>query len=395
MGYIAKPGIMRIDPTITNLPPDQFSNEEPIQSYPFGPSTMRITNLGAGFPEETGDVITSRTDENTGHQIFVGTKTYFRTFGIGIWNSWRELGSVSGVTSVNGKTGDVVLTAEDVDAETPDGAQTKANQAEQNAKDYTDQEVSKVQDDLAAHKAQDASQNNVHGLRGNKIALGEDSSASEGYAVAVGPLAEAGEASVALGTGSSASQAHSVALGPLAMAINTGEGVLGHPFSTTDWKVPGSFTVQGTKNFEIPHPKPEKSATHRIRHAAVEAPTAGDTLYRYTVTAAQDNDMQTIDLPDYFIYLNKDVQIFVTPQGHFGNGYGELNKEMEQLEIHCQSKGEYNVLVIGTRNDDHPSVQNWDIKGVEREIGESWTGETYAFSVDEIIEIEEIKEVSA
>ena len=72
-----------------------------------------------------------------------------------------------------------------------------------------------------------------------------------------------------------------------------------------------------------------------------------------------------------------------------------LNRETEQLEIHCQLAGEYNVLVIGTRNDDHESVQNWSIKGVEREIGESWTGETYAFSVDEILEVEEIKEVSA
>jgi len=159
--------------------------------------------------------------------------------------------------------------------------------------------------------------------------------------------------------------------------------------------VPGSFTVNGTKNFEIPHPKPEKKATHVIRHGAVESPTPGDTLYRYKITATKDNDIVAIDLPDYFIYLNKDVQIFVTPQGHFGNGYGDLNRETEQLEIHCQYEGEYNVLVIGTRNDDHPSVQEWSIKGVEREIGESWTGETYAFSVDEIIEIEEIKEVSA
>ena len=53
----------------------------------------------------------------------------------------------------------------------------------------------------------------------------------------------------------------------------------------------------------------------------------------------------------------------------------------------------FNVLVIGTRNDTHQSILDWDIKGVEREIGESWTGETYAFSVDEIIEVEEIKEV--
>ncbi|QEK12570.1 hypothetical protein FQB35_09665 [Crassaminicella thermophila] len=42
------------------------------------------------------------------------------------------------VTSVNNKTGDIVLTAADVGAETPSGAQAKANVAEQNAKNYAD-----------------------------------------------------------------------------------------------------------------------------------------------------------------------------------------------------------------------------------------------------------------
>ena len=170
--------------------------------------------------------------------------------------------------------------------------------------------------------------------------------------------------------------------------------MLGDNEYVTKWKVPGSFTVNGLKNFEIPHPHPDKKATHVIRHGVVESPTAGDTLYRYQIQSTKENDLVTIDLPDYFMHLNKDVQIFVTPQGHFGNGYGVLNREAEQLEIHCQYEGEYNVLVIGTRNDDHQSVQDWGIKGVEREIGESWTGETYVFEVDEIIEVEEIKEVA-
>jgi len=231
----------------------------------------------------------------------------------------------------------------------------------------------------------------------NSIALGQNASAAKIYSVALGNSASAaGTSTVVLGYIASAERDYSVALGRGASAENANEGILGDAgsYGTSEWKVPGSFTVNGTKNFEIPHPKPEKKATHVIRHGAVESPTPGDTLYRWKIQATKDNDLVTIDLPDYFIWLNKDVQIFVTPQGHFGNGYGVLNRETEQLEIHCQFEGEYNVLVIGTRNDDHPSVQEWYIKGVEREIGESWTGETYAFSVDEIIEIEEIKEVS-
>jgi hypothetical protein len=228
------------------------------------------------------------------------------------------------------------------------------------------------------------------------VALGSGAEAPWNYSVALGCNAfTAGNYSVALGYAASADFS-SVALGYGALAENDNEGILGGTgsSSTSKWIVPGSFTVNGTKNFEIPHPKPEKKATHVIRHGAVESPTPGDTLYRWKVQATKDNDLVTIDLPDYFVWLNKDVQIFVTPQGHFGNGYGELNRETEQLEIHCQLAGEYNVLVIGTRNDDHPSIQEWYIKGVEREIGESWTGETYVFNVDEILEIEEIREVS-
>jgi hypothetical protein len=46
-----------------------------------------------------------------------------------------------GVQSVNGKTGNVNLTASDVGAETPNGAQAKADQAEANAKAYTDNQI--------------------------------------------------------------------------------------------------------------------------------------------------------------------------------------------------------------------------------------------------------------
>jgi len=52
------------------------------------------------------------------------------------------------VTSVNGKTGDVELSAEDVGAETPAGAQAKASTAETNAKNYAETKVSKTGDTM-------------------------------------------------------------------------------------------------------------------------------------------------------------------------------------------------------------------------------------------------------
>ena len=237
-------------------------------------------------------------------------------------------------------------------------------------------------------------------LRQKSVVIGEGAqghTADSNNSVAVGKNANArGDMSVALGADSLAYGTDSTAIGHNVSATSDRQGVLGTRTSdsggTSNWIVPGDFKVQGTKTFEIPHPKPEKRATHVIRHACVESPTAGDTLYRWKIRAEKENDMVVIPLPDYFIYLNKDVQIFVTPQGHFGAGYGILNTDAENIEVHCQLAGEYNILVIGTRNDDNPTIQNWGIKGVEREIGEDWNGEAVPFDVDEIMEVVEIEE---
>lgn len=321
--------------------------------------------------------------------------------------------------STHASGGSDALTPSDIGAETPAGAQAKAEAAAgavraeldaHLAEKATETKLGHVMVDGSTVAVDSSGKISVYGLKNTNVAIGH-SAFAETYSTAVGSNSEArrdstaiarhskatGQYSLALGSYAESEGNYSVALGYRAKSYNDNEGILGGTgsVSTSKWIVPGAFTVNGTKNFEIPHPKPEKSATHVIRHGAVESPTPGDTLYRWRVQASKDNDLVTIDLPDYFIYLNKDVQIWVTPQGHFGNGYGDLNRETEQLEIHCQFAGEYNVLVIGTRNDDHQSVRDWDIKGVEREIGESWTGETYAFSVEEILEVEEIKEVSA
>lgn len=53
------------------------------------------------------------------------------------------------------------ITPEQIGAETPTGAQAKANQAEANAKAYTEQQVSTVANDLASHKNDYATLNNL------------------------------------------------------------------------------------------------------------------------------------------------------------------------------------------------------------------------------------------
>lgn len=236
-------------------------------------------------------------------------------------------------------------------------------------------------------------------------AIGSNSIAGGSYSLSAGYMAKAsgrestaigefskadGVCSVALGSSAFATEDYSVAIGPGASTLNANIGYLGNSNKTTLWEVPGSFIVGGTKNFEMPHPNPKKSNTHKLRHSCVESPTAGDTLYRYEIEATKKNEVVEVKLPDYFEYLNKNVEVWVNGVKHFGRAYADVEKDT--LKVTCETAGKYRCLIIGTRNDNHQDVQDWDIRGVEREIGESWTGETFAFEVEEITEVQEIKE---
>lgn len=257
-------------------------------------------------------------------------------------------GSSAGVESVNGKTGKVNLDVPDID-----------------------------------------------GLNSRRVNIGEGTTATGDGSTAVGKNTSAIEdSSTAIGWAAAAEGFSSTAISCghwSPSAENDDQGILGG--DVAKWEVPGDFSVSGSKNFEIPHPHPDKKDTHRLRHSTVESPTEGDNLYRYTVEAKEENETVEMDLPDYFKYLNKNVDVWVNGEDHFGNAYGKVDGNT--LRVTCELPGKYNVLVIGTRQDGHQSIQDWQIKGVEREIGESWIGETYAFSIDEIIEVDEIKEVSA
>jgi len=113
-----------------------------------------------------------------------------------------------------------------------------------------------------------------------------------------------------------------------------------------------------TKNFKIHHPNKDKQEYY-LYHSTVETNTAGDNIYRYSVNV--ENNQKEIKLPSYFKYLNKDSQVFVNPQNHFGSGYGNI--EDNKLLIETDKDGEYNILVIGTRKDED-AEKAWD--GAER-----------------------------
>jgi len=118
--------------------------------------------------------------------------------------------------------------------------------------------------------------------------------------------------------------------------------------------------VKGGGTFKISHPNPDKNKTHYLIHSFVESPTAGDNIYRYEVESI--DGVAEITLPDYFSYLNENIQVWVSGKNNFGNGYGEVSVDLKKIEIHTSIDGLYNVLVIGTRKDDH-AKKYW--KGTE------------------------------
>jgi len=120
--------------------------------------------------------------------------------------------------------------------------------------------------------------------------------------------------------------------------------------------------TKGGGSFKISHPNPEKNDSHYLIHSFVESPTAGDNIYRYEVESI--DGVAEITLPDYFSYLNENIQVWVSGKNNFGNGYGEVSVDLKKIEIHTSIDGLYNVLVIGTRKDDH-AKKYW--KGTEEE----------------------------
>jgi hypothetical protein len=120
--------------------------------------------------------------------------------------------------------------------------------------------------------------------------------------------------------------------------------------------------TKGGGTFKISHPDPKKTETHYLIHSFVESPTAGDNIYRYEVESI--DGVAEINLPDYFSYLNENIQVWVSGKNNFGNGYGEVSVDLKKIEIHTSIDGLYNVLVIGTRKDDH-AKKYW--KGTEEE----------------------------
>jgi hypothetical protein len=125
----------------------------------------------------------------------------------------------------------------------------------------------------------------------------------------------------------------------------------------------GGSITKGSGSFDIPHPDQKKEKQGwRLRHSFVESPSRGDNLYRWIVNVV--NKVAFISLPDYFKYLNENVQVWVSSDKHFGHAFGEVDAKLTKITITADSDGHYNVLVVATRKD-HLAREFFDSKGVE------------------------------
>jgi len=114
-------------------------------------------------------------------------------------------------------------------------------------------------------------------------------------------------------------------------------------------------------SFKISHPDPAKTDTHFLIHSTVEAPTRGENLYRYDFKTI--NCTASIELPDYFKFLNENEQVWVKPKDNLGNGYGVVDDMQSCVTFITDTDGEFSAVILGTRKDWH-ACNMW--AGVER-----------------------------
>lgn len=158
-----------------------------------------------------------------------------------------------------------------------------------------------------------------------------------------------GFAALAVGDATTAHGSRSAALGRHAGAPNAYEGVLGVDTSSAgpyDWTVPGDFTVEGSKNFDIPHPI---YSERRIQHGSYEGPVSGGLIYEGSITTA-DGDVR-VALPDYVPHISHNLRVHVTPEslalvaGHIDHDANEvvIKADLADVTVHW--------IVTGERND--------------------------------------------
>lgn len=143
---------------------------------------------------------------------------------------------------------------------------------------------------------------------------------------------------------------------PHLFIANGGNVGIGEINPTSTLHVNGDITCSGTitgttKSFDIKHPDPTKAAQgFHMRHWCLETADSpgGSLIYRRTIDMTSTNE--TLQLPDWFSHLAKDVTIHMTPFEHFGSAWGRCVGKA--IEVHSTTLGKWHVLILANRNDD-------------------------------------------
>jgi hypothetical protein len=136
--------------------------------------------------------------------------------------------------------------------------------------------------------------------------------------------------------------------------------------AAADYTTSVEYLVKQAGAFKIPHPDPSKNKTHELWHTFVEAPTKGENIYRFRVKTT--NCVGTIELPDYYKYLNNCDQVHVSPIDIYASAYAYVNDTQTQIDIVSNEDGEFDLFLFGTRKDNY-MFEHW--KGAERIIDDN------------------------
>ena len=121
---------------------------------------------------------------------------------------------------------------------------------------------------------------------------------------------------------------------------------------------------KGSGSFNIPHPLPELSETHRLVHSFVEAPTA-DNIYRGRLQLA--NGQATINIDTHvgitegtFSALNGNIQVFLQNESGWDFVRGSVTDNILTIISQNQSSTDtISWMVIGERQDQHMLDTQW------------------------------------
>lgn len=146
------------------------------------------------------------------------------------------------------------------------------------------------------------------------------------------------------------------------IAITSGGNVFyGNSWNTGNLTIYENLTVNGVKNFDIPHPTQEG---HRLRHRCIESDRALN-VYRQKLQCTRG--LNRFPLPSYFQGINEDPMIWVNPYRHRGSGWADV--EDDELLVDVTTAGLYNIMLTGVRCDATAKAE-FEQYGVEYEASQ-------------------------